>query len=64
MLPEPVRYTPQTIGWLILFVVVLIVAVWWGYRRYRFWLANRYRGVALKQLGSDWNAIDRYGRSA
>ena len=31
-------------------VVVLIVAVWWGYKRYRSWLANRYRGVALKQL--------------
>ena len=50
MLPEPIRYTPQTIGWLVVFVVVLIVAVWWGYKRYRFWLANRYRDVALTQL--------------
>lgn len=63
LLPEPIRYTPQTIGWFILFVVGLIVVVWWGYRRYRFWLANRYRGIALKHLeGIERQLHDTTGR--
>ena len=50
LLPAPVRYTPQTIGWLIVAIIVLAAVAWWGYRRYRFWLENRYRDVALTQL--------------
>ena len=50
LLPDPIRYMPQTIGWLILGIVLLIIVAWWGYRRYHFWLVNRYRGIALKHL--------------
>jgi hypothetical protein len=54
-LPEPVSYLPQTLGWLIVLLVVLALAAWWGYRRYRHWRANRYRTVALRRL----DAIER-----
>lgn len=49
-LPDPVSYMPQTIGWYILFAVVLILAIWLGYRGYRRWMANRYRTFALSRL--------------
>ena len=49
-LPDPVSYMPQTIGWYILFAVVLILAVWLGYRGYRRWMVNRYRTFALRRL--------------
>jgi hypothetical protein len=49
-LPDPIPYLPQTIGWYILFTVVLILALWLGYRGYHRWMANRYRTLALRQL--------------
>ncbi len=49
-LPDPVSYTPQTIGWYMLFAVLLILSVWLGYRGYRRWMANRYRTFALRRL--------------
>ena len=49
-LPEPVSWAPQTIGW-VLVVVLLIAAVvragWSGWRRYK---RERYRRVALVEL--------------
>jgi hypothetical protein len=49
-LPDPIPYLPQTIGWYILFAVVLILALWLCYRGYHSWIANRYRALALRQL--------------
>jgi hypothetical protein len=49
-LPDPVAYTPQTIGWYSLFAAALILIVWLSYRGYRRWMANRYRTFALRRL--------------
>ncbi len=49
-LPEPISYVPHTIGWKILLVVIVIVALVFGYNRYRHWQANRYRTFALDRL--------------
>jgi hypothetical protein len=49
-LPQSIRYTPQTIGWLILFGLILILFIWIVYRRYRYRKANQYRQWALEKL--------------
>ena len=49
-LPESISYFPHTIGWKILLVVIVIVALVLGYNRYRHWQANRYRTFALDRL--------------
>jgi hypothetical protein len=49
-LPQAIRYTPQTIGWLILFGLILILFIWIVYRRYQYRKANRYRRWALEKL--------------
>lgn len=49
-LPEPISYTPHTIGWLILLIVIVIIALILSYNRYRHWQANRYRTFALERL--------------
>jgi hypothetical protein len=49
-LPEPVSYTPQTVGWWLvaaLLLVLLALAVW---RWQRLRRANRYRVEALREL--------------
>ena len=56
-LPEPISYTPHTIGWLILLIVGVIVALVLGYNRYRHWQANRYRTFALQRLAEIEQAI-------
>lgn len=48
--PEPISLMPQTWGWAVLCIVVLILAAaagYWLYRRYR---ANAYRRDALREL--------------
>lgn len=49
-LPAPVSYMPQTVGWLIVAIVVVIALAYgaWRWRKHR--LANRYRVVALAEL--------------
>lgn len=49
-LPEPIAYTPQTVGWLILLVVLLLGTFWILYLWRRSVSRNRYRGEALKKL--------------
>ena len=49
-LPGPVSYLPQTIGWYVLFALVLAGVVWLMWRWYRHYQANRYRTVALHRL--------------
>lgn len=50
VVPEPVGFMPQTVGWLILFILLLALISWWALRRYRRWQANYYRRSALAEL--------------
>ena len=50
VLPEPVSWMPQTIGWYVVFGLILLVAGWWVYGRLRRLRANRYRRFALAEL--------------
>jgi len=50
ILPDPVSWMPQTIGWYAIFGLILFVAGWWVYRSLRHYRTNRYRGLALEEL--------------
>jgi hypothetical protein len=50
LLPNPVSWMPQTIGWYVALGVILFVAGWWVYRRLRHHRTNRYRRLALEEL--------------
>lgn len=54
--PAPVSWLPTTIGWKVLAVCGLALAVWIGLRGLRRWQRNRYRRDAIKQLD---NLADR-----
>jgi hypothetical protein len=49
-LPDPVGWMPQTIGWYVVFGIILLGMCWWGYSRLCRFRANRYRRVALAEL--------------
>ena len=49
--PDPVAWLPQTPGWRILGAVILVLLLRWSLKRYRDWRRNRYRRLALKELG-------------
>jgi hypothetical protein len=49
-LPEPVAYTPQTVGWYLLLALAILVAVLLIIRWRRNRLRNRYRSEALGLL--------------
>jgi hypothetical protein len=48
--PPPPAWTPQTIGWYVLFAIAGIVVMWFAIRSMRQWLHNRYRREALREL--------------
>ncbi len=48
--PESVSWWPQTIGWKLLALVVLLALVYWSYKALRHWGNNRYRREALTAL--------------
>lgn len=50
LLPDPVSWMPQTIGWYAVLGVVLFFAAHWLYGRVRHYRANRYRRWALAEL--------------
>jgi hypothetical protein len=50
LLPDPVGWIPQTIGWYVVFGLILVVAGWWVYGRFRRFQKNRYRRFALAEL--------------
>ena len=50
--PPPPAWTPQTIGWYVVFAVAGLLIVWMAVRSIRRWLRNRYRREALRELGS------------
>jgi hypothetical protein len=50
VMPAPVSWAPQTIGWYVLFGLILLVAGWWVYMCLRRFRKNRYRRLALEEL--------------
>lgn len=50
VLPEPVSYVPQAVGWWILLGCVSLLLTWWIYRYYNRWRGSRYRREALMEL--------------
>ena len=48
--PGAISWMPQTVGWWALAVIVSLVALRWGWLRYRSWLAAGYRRDALAEL--------------
>jgi hypothetical protein len=59
-LPEPVSYAPQTIGWWIVFALLLLIALYVAFRLWRRWRRNAYRRRALAHLA----AMERDGAPA
>ncbi|MEZ8512021.1 DUF4381 domain-containing protein [Vibrio splendidus] len=49
-IPDSVSWAPQTIGWKILGVILLLVAIYLAYRLAQKWWNNRYRKEALQEL--------------
>ncbi|MEZ9682830.1 DUF4381 domain-containing protein [Vibrio splendidus] len=62
-IPESVSWMPQTIGWKILGVILLLVAFYLAYRLALRWWNNRYRKEALQELvlldARDKNSTER-----
>ena len=48
--PPPPSWTPQTIGWYVVFVLFGIAVVWLAIHYLRRWLSDRYRREALREL--------------
>lgn len=48
--PDAVSWMPSAPGWRYLTVVLLLLAAWRGWLRWRHWQRNRYRGASLRQL--------------
>lgn len=49
-LPEPVSWAPQTIGWVVVAVLLIAAMLWAGWMGRRRYKRERYRGVALAEL--------------
>ena len=58
-LPPPVPYIPQTIGWVVVALLLLVILAYIGWRVYQRHLKNRYRRDALAELA----AIERKVRA-
>jgi hypothetical protein len=50
--PVPPAWTPHTVGWYVLFVIVGLLVLWMIIHTIRKWLANRYRREALRELAA------------
>lgn len=50
VLPEPVSWMPQTLGWLALSIIIAILLLFSFWRIWRRWQANSYRRQACAQL--------------
>jgi Ca-activated chloride channel family protein len=58
--PPAVSMVPQTVGWVVLAVIVLFLLTWLVWRGVRSWQTNAYRRIALAELqlaGDDPAAI-------
>lgn len=50
--PAPPAWTPQTIGWYVLFVLAGLLLVWLIFHTVRRWTRNVYRREALRELAT------------
>jgi hypothetical protein len=57
VLPEPVSWMPQTVGWRVLLAVLLVSLVWVSWTAIRRRRANRYRRLALTRLEESERAL-------
>ena len=48
--PAPPAWTPQTIGWYVIFAITGLAGLWFVFRGVRRWLRDRYRREALHEL--------------
>ncbi|QRY77679.1 DUF4381 domain-containing protein [Pseudomonas sp. PDNC002] len=56
--PPLVSYWPQTWGWLVLAVLLVVALCAWAFWRYRRWRRDRYRREALAQLDELSRSLD------
>ncbi len=50
LMPNPVSWVPETIGWYVVFGLILFVIGYWVYGRLQRFRKNRYRRLALAEL--------------
>ena len=48
--PPPPAWTPQTLGWYVLFAIAGLLVLWLTVHLVRRWFANSYRREALREL--------------
>lgn len=48
--PEPIAWTPQTVGWVVVGVWLLVIVTLLAWHRIQVWRRNRYRREALAEL--------------
>jgi hypothetical protein len=48
--PSPPAWTPQTIGWYVVFALLLITTAWIAWRALARWRGSRYRRAAMHEL--------------
>ncbi len=50
LLPEPVSWMPQTLGWYVAFGLIAGIIGWWAYGNFQRFRENRYRRFAFAEL--------------
>jgi hypothetical protein len=50
LLPDPASWMPRTVGWYLVFGLIVVVIGWWVYSRFQHYRKNRYRKFALAEL--------------
>lgn len=50
--PPPPAWTPQTIGWYVVFAILGLLILWLTFRTIQHWRKNHYRREALRELAS------------
>jgi hypothetical protein len=48
--PDPVSWFPTTVGWRVVALALALLLARWSWRRWRYWLRNRYRAAASAEL--------------
>jgi hypothetical protein len=64
LLPAPVSWVPQTLGWYAVFGLIVALVGWWVYGRLRRFRKNRYRRFALAELAAIERNLQRPERRA